>query len=147
MILGHFYIISLKLKILVMWNLDTSIYRSWSVFELSQRSYVDKVLKRFGMHDNKNLLTFLSKQNKFSLDECPKDNLFIYNKESDICSSMYTSKYIAYIIGILGWYLRNPNIELITLIYKGYVGLIMKLIAKKSSVFMTQVIPKKSNDR
>lgn len=40
--------------------------------------------------------------------------------------------------------MRNPNIELITLIYKGYVGLIMKLIAKKSSVFMTQVIPKKA---
>ncbi|KAK0608854.1 hypothetical protein LWI29_037022 [Acer saccharum] len=49
--------------------------RSRDILGLSQRSYIDKVLKRFGMQDNKPGDTPVAKGDKFSLNQCPKNNL------------------------------------------------------------------------
>ena len=49
--------------------------RSRGILGLSQRSYIDKVLKRFGMQDSKPGDTPVAKGDKFSLNQCPKNNL------------------------------------------------------------------------
>jgi len=51
--------------------------RSRGILGLSQRSYVKKVLKRFGMQDCKSHNTLVVKGDKFSLNQCPKGNLEI----------------------------------------------------------------------
>ena len=48
--------------------------RYWGILGLSQRSYIDKVLKRFGMQDSKPGDTPVAKGDKFSLNQCPKNN-------------------------------------------------------------------------
>ena len=49
--------------------------RSRGILRLSQKSYIDKVLKRFGMQDCKPGDTPASKGDKFSLCQCPTNDL------------------------------------------------------------------------
>ena len=49
--------------------------RSRGILGLSQRSYIDKVLERFGMQDSKPGDTPVANGDKFSLNQCPKNNL------------------------------------------------------------------------
>ena len=51
--------------------------RSRAVLGLSQKSYIEKILKRFGMHDCKSGATPVAKEDKFSLSQCPKNNFEI----------------------------------------------------------------------
>ena len=51
--------------------------RSRGILGLSQKSYIDKNFKRFGMHDCKPGDTPVSKGDKFSLSQCPKNNFKI----------------------------------------------------------------------
>ena len=51
--------------------------RSRGILGLSQKSYTEKILKRFGMHDCKPGDTPLAKKDKFSLSQCPKNNFEI----------------------------------------------------------------------
>ena len=48
--------------------------RSRGILGLSQKSYIEKILKRFGMHDCKPSDTHVAKGDKFSLSQCPKNN-------------------------------------------------------------------------
>ena len=51
--------------------------RSRGILGLSQKSYIEKILKRFGMHDCKPSDTLVAKGDKFSLSQCPKNNFEI----------------------------------------------------------------------
>jgi len=90
------------------------------ILGLSQRSYIDKVLKRFSMHECKSRDTLVAKGDKFSLNQCPKGNLEIEEMQkipyaSAVWSLMYaqvcTCPDIAYIVGVLGRYLSNPGMD------------------------------------
>ena len=92
--------------------------RSRGILGLSQKSYIEKILKRFGMHDCKPSDTPVAKGDKFSLSQCPKNNFEIQEMQHipyafAIGSLMYaqvcTRPDIAYIVGMLGRYLSNPG--------------------------------------
>ena len=92
--------------------------RSRGTLSLSQKSYIKKILKRFGMHDCKPGDTPVAKGDKFSLNQCPKNNFEIQEMQqipysSAIGSLMYsqvcTHLVIAYIVGMLGKYLSNSE--------------------------------------
>ena len=94
--------------------------RSRGILGLSQRNYIDKVLKKFGMQNSKPGDTHVAKGDKFSLSQCPKINLEIQEMEkihysSAIESFMYaqvcTRPDIAFIVGMLGRYLSNPGMD------------------------------------
>ncbi|KAL6331379.1 hypothetical protein AAG906_011316 [Vitis piasezkii] len=101
--------------------LGIQIYRDRprGILGLSQKAYIDKVLSRFGM-SNCALETRLAKGDKFSLHQCPKNELEKKDMEkfpyaSAIGSLMYaqvcTRPDIAYIVGMLGRYLSNPGMD------------------------------------
>ena len=92
--------------------------RSRGILGLSQKSYIEKILKSFGMHDCKPGDTPVAKGDKFSLSQCPKNNFEIQEMQqipyvSAIGSLMYaqvcTRPDITYIVGMLGRYLSNPG--------------------------------------
>ena len=87
---------------------------------LSQRSYIDKVLKRFGMQDSKLGDTPVAKGDKFSLNQCPKNNLKVKEMRkipyalvvgSLTYAQACTHPDIVYIVGMLGRYLSNPGMD------------------------------------
>ena len=51
--------------------------RSRGILGLSQKSYIEKILKRFGMLDCKPSDTPVAMGDKFSLSQCPKNNFEI----------------------------------------------------------------------
>ena len=72
------------------------------------------------MHECKSGDTPVAKGDKFSLNQCPKRNLEIKEMQkipyaSAVGSLMYaqvcTRPDIAYIVGVLGRYLRNPGMD------------------------------------
>lgn len=94
--------------------------RSRGILGLSQRNYIERVLKRYGMHDCKPLETPVAKGDKFSLTQCPKGSLEIQEMQkfpyaSVVGSLMYaqvcTRPDIAFITGMLGRYLSNPGMD------------------------------------
>jgi transposase InsO family protein len=94
--------------------------RSRGILGLSQKSYIEKVLKRYGMQDCKPGDTPVAKGDKFSLSQCPKNDLEIKEMQkipysSAVGSLMYaqvcTRPDIAYIVGMLGRYLSNPGMD------------------------------------
>ncbi|KAJ9547196.1 hypothetical protein OSB04_019739 [Centaurea solstitialis] len=94
--------------------------RSRGILRLSQTSYIDKVLDRFGMLDSKSRDTPIAKGDKFSLKQCPKNELEIKEMQkfpyaSAVGSLMYaqvcTRPDIAFIVGVLGRYLSNPGMD------------------------------------
>ena len=102
--------------------LGIQIYRDRSkcILELSQKAYIDKVLSRFGMSDCAPGDTPVAKGDKFSLHQCPKNELEKKDMErfpyaSAVGSLMYaqvcTRTNIAYIVGMLGRYLSNPSMD------------------------------------
>ncbi|RVW92863.1 Retrovirus-related Pol polyprotein from transposon TNT 1-94 [Vitis vinifera] len=94
--------------------------RSRGILGLSQKAYIDKVLSRFGMSNCAPGDTPVAKGDKFSLHQCPKNELEKKDMErfpyaSAIGSLMYaqvcTRPDIAYIVGMLGRYLSNPGMD------------------------------------
>ncbi|XP_073309965.1 secreted RxLR effector protein 161-like [Primulina huaijiensis] len=94
--------------------------RSRGILRLSQKGYIDKVLKQYGMQDCKPTDTSVAKGDKFSLKQCPKNDF--QEKEmqkipysSAVGSLMYaqvcTRPDIAYVTGMLGRYLSNLGVE------------------------------------
>ncbi|RVW60487.1 Retrovirus-related Pol polyprotein from transposon TNT 1-94 [Vitis vinifera] len=90
--------------------------RSRGILGLSQRTYIDKVLQRYGMQNSKPGDTPVAKGDKFSLNQCPKNSLESQEMQkipyaSAVGSLMYaqvcTRPDIAYIVGMLGRYLSN----------------------------------------
>ena len=94
--------------------------RSRGILGLSQKSYIEKVLQRFGTQDCKPGDTPVAKGDKFSLKQCPKSDLGINEMQkipyaSAAGSLMYaqvcTRPDLAFIVGILGRYLNNPGMD------------------------------------
>ncbi|RVW38157.1 Retrovirus-related Pol polyprotein from transposon TNT 1-94 [Vitis vinifera] len=94
--------------------------RSRGILGLSQRTYIDKVLQRYGMQNSKPGDTPVAKGDKFSLNQCPKNSLESQEMQkipyaSAVGSLMYaqvcTRPDIAYIVGMLGRYLSNPGMD------------------------------------
>ena len=48
---------------------------SQDILRLSQENYIDKVLDRFDMKDSKSGDTPITKEDKFSLKQCPNNDL------------------------------------------------------------------------
>ncbi|RVW25652.1 Retrovirus-related Pol polyprotein from transposon TNT 1-94 [Vitis vinifera] len=93
--------------------------RSRGILGLLQKAYIDKVLSRFGMSNCVPGETSVAKGDKFSLHQCLKNELEKKDMERFpyalvIGSLMYaqvcTRPDIAYIVGMLGRYLSNPEI-------------------------------------
>ena len=102
--------------------LGIQIYRDCSrgILGLSQKAYIDKVLSRFGMSNCAPGDTPVAKGDKFSLYQCPKNELEKKDMErfpyaSIVGSLMYAQVHmrldIAYIVGMLGKYLSNPGMD------------------------------------
>jgi len=78
------------------------------------------MLERYGMQDCKPGDTSVAKGDKFSLSQCPKNDLEVKQMQkipyaSAVGSLMYakvcTRPDIAFIVGMLGRYLSNPKID------------------------------------
>ena len=94
--------------------------RSQGILRLSQKGYIEKVLSRFGMSSCSPGETPVAKGDKFSLSQCPKNDLEIKEMQkipyaSAVGSLMYaqvcTRLDIAFIVGMLGRYLSNPGMD------------------------------------
>lgn len=94
--------------------------RSRGILGLSQKRYIDKVLKRFGMQDCKPGDTPVVKGDKFSLKQCPQNDLeakkmYKIHYASAIGSLMHaqicTHPDITFIAGMLSRYLSNLEMD------------------------------------
>jgi Reverse transcriptase (RNA-dependent DNA polymerase) len=81
--------------------------RNKGILGLSQQTYIDKILKRYGVRNYKPENTPVAKGDKFSLDQCPKTEL----EKSEIHQISYAS-----LIGSLMYdqVCTCPNIAYIT---------------------------------
>ncbi|KAK2993630.1 hypothetical protein RJ640_013174, partial [Escallonia rubra] len=93
--------------------------KSRGILELSQRAYIDKVLKMFNMQNCAPTVAPVVKGDKFSLLQCPRNQLEQDKMEripyaSAVGSLMYaqvcTRPDIAYAVGMLGRYQINPGL-------------------------------------
>ena len=102
--------------------LSIQIHRDHSqgILELSQKGYIEKVLKRYDIQNYKSGDTSVVKRDKFSLQWCPKNGFEEKEMQkipyaSAVGSLMYaqicTRSDIAYIIGMLDRYLSNPELD------------------------------------
>jgi hypothetical protein len=94
--------------------------RNKCILRLSQQTNIDKILKRYGMENDKSGNTLVAKGDKFSLDQCPKIELeksemhqisYASLIESLMYAQVCTHPNIAYITGMLGRYLSNPDMN------------------------------------
>ena len=94
--------------------------RSKGILGLSQKAYINKVLSRFGKSNCAPGDTLVAKGDKFSLHQCPRNELERKDMErfpyaSAVGSLMYaqvcTRPNIAYIVGMLDRYLSNPCMD------------------------------------
>jgi Reverse transcriptase (RNA-dependent DNA polymerase) len=94
--------------------------RNKGILVFSQQTYIDKILKRYGMKNYKSGNTPIAKRDKFNLDQCQKIELektemhqISYTSliESLMYAQVCTRPDITYITGMLGRYLSNPGIN------------------------------------
>jgi len=94
--------------------------RSRGILGLSQRAYIDMVLRRFNMNDSKPIDKPVANGTRFSLDQCPKTEHEIKRMKkipyaSAVGNLMYaqtcTRPDLAYPVGMLGRYMSNPGWE------------------------------------
>ncbi|KAL3613382.1 hypothetical protein CASFOL_042795 [Castilleja foliolosa] len=94
--------------------------RSRGILGLSQKSYIEKVLLRYGMQGCKPTDAPIAKGDKLSLKQCPKSDLEVKEMHkvpyaSVVGSLMYaqvcTRPDIAFIVGMLGRYLSNHGMD------------------------------------
>ncbi|RVW77281.1 Retrovirus-related Pol polyprotein from transposon TNT 1-94 [Vitis vinifera] len=92
--------------------------RANEVLKLSQRTYIEKILKRFNMHNCSSTRAPVVKSDKFSKTWCPqnddeKEEMRTIPYSSLVDSLMYaqvcTRPDIAFIVRMLGRYLSNPE--------------------------------------
>ncbi|RVW61973.1 Retrovirus-related Pol polyprotein from transposon TNT 1-94 [Vitis vinifera] len=100
--------------------LGTKILRDGAngVLKLSQRTYIEKILKRFNMHNCSSVKVPIVKGDKFSKAQCPqnddeREEMRTIPYSSLVGSLMYaqicTRPDIAFFVGMLGRYLSNPE--------------------------------------
>ena len=94
--------------------------RSQGLLGLSQKAYINKVLERFGMQNCSASVVPIQKGDKFSLNQCPKNELEHRQMENIIYASivgsiMYaqtcTRPDISFVVGMLGRYQSNPGLD------------------------------------
>ena len=94
--------------------------RSRGILGLSQKAYINKILERFRMQNCSFGVAPIVKGDKFSLDQCPRNDLEREEMKnipyaSIVGSLMYaqvcTRPDIAFAVGILGRYQSNPGME------------------------------------
>ena len=94
--------------------------RSKGILGLSQRGYIEKVLKRFNMHSCSSCVAPIQKGDKLSKSQCPQDENERVEMEkvpyaSSVGSLMYaqvcTHPDIAFAVNALGRYLSNPGLN------------------------------------
>jgi hypothetical protein len=94
--------------------------RQHKILRLSQKAYIEKVLERFRMGDCKSSVAPITKGERFSKDQCLKNELEQQQMKSipyasAVGSLMYTQVYtrpdIALAVGMLGRYQSNPGLE------------------------------------
>ncbi|RDY14563.1 hypothetical protein CR513_00359, partial [Mucuna pruriens] len=94
--------------------------RSQGILRLSQENYINKVLDRFGIKDSKPGDTLIAKGDKFSIKQCPNNDLERNEMQkipyaSVVGSLMYTQVCtclnIAFMVGVLGMYLSDPRMQ------------------------------------
>ena len=94
--------------------------RSQRVLGLSQKAYIEKVLKRFRMKDCAPTVAPIMKGDKFSKNQCPQNELEREQLKnipyaSAVGSLMYaqvcTRPDIGFIVGLLGRYQSNPGLD------------------------------------
>ena len=94
--------------------------RSQGILRLSQRIYIEKVLSRLSMNGCSLGDTPVANGDKFSLGQCPKNDLETKEMQkipyaSAVGILMYaqvcTRSNIAFIVGVLGRYLSNPGMD------------------------------------
>ena len=93
--------------------------RSKGILGLSQRGYIEKVLKRFNMHSCSSCVAPIQKGDKLSKSQCPQDENERVEMEkvpyaSAVGSLMYevcTRPDIAFPVDALGRYLSNPGLN------------------------------------
>ncbi|RVX11703.1 Retrovirus-related Pol polyprotein from transposon TNT 1-94 [Vitis vinifera] len=92
--------------------------RANGVLKLSQRAYIERILKRFNMHNCKSTKASIVKGDKFSKAQCPqnddeREEMKTIPYSSVVGSLMYaqvcTRPDIAFVVGMLGRYLSNPG--------------------------------------
>jgi len=93
---------------------------SQSILRLSQESYIDKVLDKFSMKDSKPRDTPIAIGDKFSIKQCPNNDLERIQMQkipyaSGVGSLMYpqicTRPDITFVVGVLGRYLSNSEMQ------------------------------------
>ncbi|RVW60152.1 Retrovirus-related Pol polyprotein from transposon TNT 1-94 [Vitis vinifera] len=92
--------------------------RANEVLKLSQRTYIEKILKKFSMQNCSSSKTPIVKGDKFSKTQCPqnddeREEMRTIPYSSLVVSLMYaqvcTRPDIAFVVGMLGRYLSNPG--------------------------------------
>ena len=56
-------------------RIEIRMDRSRNLLGLSQKAYIDRVLRRFNMHNCRGGYTSVVKGDKFNLNQCPKNDL------------------------------------------------------------------------
>ena len=88
------------------------------ILRLSQRTYIERILKRFNMQSCSSGKTPIVKGNEFSKDQCPqndieRDKIKAIPYSSVVGSLMYaqvcTRPDIAFVVGLLGMYSSEPG--------------------------------------
>ena len=90
------------------------------VLGLSQNTYIQKVLERFGMKDCSLSVAHIVKGDKFHMNQCPRNDL----EKEQMCNIPYASAVgsmmyaqvctrpdIAFVVGMLGRYQSNPGLD------------------------------------
>ncbi|XP_075079731.1 secreted RxLR effector protein 161-like [Nicotiana tabacum] len=89
--------------------------RSQGLLRLSQKGYIERILERFSMNNCSVGIAPIQKGDKFSLMQCPKNDVEQKENSSIIGSLMYaqtcTRPGISFAVGMLGRYQSNPGID------------------------------------
>ena len=94
--------------------------RANGILRLSQKTYIDRILKRFNMHSCSSGKAPIVKGDKFSKAQCPqndkeRDEMKVVPYASLVGSLMYaqvcTRPDIAFVVGVLGRYLSDPGLS------------------------------------
>ena len=101
-------------------GISISRNRSHELLGLSQKGYIEKILERFNMNNCSAGVVPIQKGDKFSLMQCPKNDVERKQMEyipyaSVVGNLMYlqtcTRPDISFVVGMLGRYQSNPGID------------------------------------
>jgi len=101
-------------------GMSISSHRNANKLWLSQKSYVEKLLKRFNIEKTKSISTLLAGHFKLSSKQNPSSEKERYDMENvpyalAVCSLMYamicTRSNLLHVVGAVSWIFSNPGKE------------------------------------